>query len=255
MENVSFSHGKNRVLTDIDLTIKKGKIYGLVGPNGSGKTTLLDLLSGRYQPQNGTICFQGQPTSSFSTTKIAKQLAFVPQEFNLGFDFTVFDIVLMGRHPHIPRFSNPSQHDLLLVNNALKKMDMGHLKNRLVTELSGGEKQRVIVARAIAQDTDVLILDEATSNLDIHHTMTIMNVIRKKTDSEQLTVIAAIHDLNLASLFCDELIVLKNGTLYKQGAISELITQELIREVFSVDANIVQDSCKSIPRIFYDLNN
>lgn len=254
MNNVTFSHGKNEIVTDIDLTIEKGRFYGLVGPNGSGKTTLLDLLSGRYQPQNGTVQFHGQPTGSLSSMLLARQLAFVPQEFRLGLEFSVFDVVLMGRHPHIPRFSNPSEHDLFLVEKALKQMDILTLKDRLVTELSGGEKQRVVVARALAQDTEVLILDEATSNLDIHHTLQIMKVIRKKTQAANVTAIAAIHDLNLASSFCDELIVLKRKKIYATGTVSELVTQQLIQDVFSVDAHIIHESSQSAPHIFYDLN-
>ena len=254
MVNVSFSHGKNKILKNIDLTIEKGKFYGLVGPNGSGKTTLLDLLSSHYHPHNGTVHFLGSPTCTFSSTMLARQLALVPQEFSLGFDFRVFDIVLMGRHPHIPRFSNPTEHDLFLVEKALKQMDIVKLKDRLVTELSGGEKQRVIVARALAQDTGVLILDEATSSLDIHHTIKIMKVIKEKTHTADVTAIAAIHDLNLAAAFCDELIVLKNGKLYNKGAVSELVTQKLIKDVFSVEADIVKDPFQTTPRIFYDLN-
>ena len=254
LTNVSFSHGKNKVLSDIDLTIKSGAFYGLVGPNGSGKTTLLDLLSNHYQPQHGTIQLHGNDLCSFSTSVLARHLALVPQEFSLGFDFSVFDVVLMGRHPHIPRFANPTEHDLSMVDKALKQLDILGLKDRLVTELSGGEKQRVVVARALAQDTDVLILDEATSNLDIHHTIRIMKVVRQKTRTANVTVIAAIHDLNLASSFCDELIVLKDSRLFKKGAVSELITPKLIQEVFSVEANIVKDTQQSTPRIFFNLN-
>ncbi len=254
IKNLTFSHGKTEILKGISLTINKGSFYGLVGPNGSGKTTFLDLLSARYQPQNGTIHFHDQPIASFPNTSLAKHLAFVPQEFGLGFDFSVFDIVLMGRHPHIPRFSNPTERDLFIVEKSLKQMDIFKLKNRLVTELSGGEKQRVIVARALAQDTEVLILDEATSNLDINHTLQIMNVLRKKTLSTGATVIAAIHDLNIAASFCDELIILKDGSLYDKGDVSELVTEKLIQDVFSVESSIIRDTPQSSPRIFYNLN-
>lgn len=254
LNNVCFSYGKSQILNDICLNLEKGKIYGLLGPNGSGKTTLLDLLSNRYQPQRGQLFLCGTPFCSFSNTMLARKLALVPQEFNLGFDFTVFDVVLMGRHPHIPRFSNPSEHDLFKVEKALQYLEIEQLKNRLVTELSGGEKQRVVVARALAQDTEVLILDEATSNLDIHHSIQIMKVVREKAQTSDVTVIAAIHDLNLAATFCDELIILKNGEIYNKGAVSDLINQQLIKDVFSVDARIIIDDSQTAPHVFYSLN-
>lgn len=254
VENVTFSHGKHTVLKDIHLNIEKGFFYGLVGPNGSGKTTLLDLLSNHLTPQRGTVQLYGKSTKSYSNNMLAKNVAMVPQEFHLGFDFSVFDIVLMGRHPHIPRFSNPSEYDLHQVENALEQMDILHLKNRLVTKLSGGEKQRVVVARALAQETEVLILDEATSNLDIHHTIEIMKVVKEKTLTTDSTVIAAIHDLNLASSFCDELIILKNGMLFNQGPVSKLINPELIKNVFSIEADIIKGIGDQGPRIFYNLH-
>ncbi len=253
LENVSFSHGDKKILERINLTIEQGKIYGLVGPNGSGKTTLLDLLSRGLQPQTGTIEFHGQSLANYSSIQLSRQLAYVPQEFHLGFDFSVLNVVLMGRHPYIPRFANPTKNDLNLVEQALELMDIVHLKNRLVTELSGGEKQRVIVARALAQNTDVLILDEATSNLDIQHTIRIMKVIRDKTRTHHLTAVTAIHDLNLAAGFCDEIIVLKDKTIFKQGNVTDIISQQLLRHVFSVEADVVNDPAQTTPRIFFDL--
>lgn len=228
----------NAVLKDINLSMATGRFYGLIGPNGSGKTTLLDLLASTVQPDRGTVYFKGKPISAYRRKELARMLAFVPQDFALGFDYSVFDVVLMGRHPHIPRFSNPAARDLNMVEEALALMDISHLQNRAVTDLSGGEKQRVIVARALAQDTQVLILDEATSNLDIRHTIEIMRVIADRVRQKEMTVIAAIHDLNLAAAFCDELVVMKAGSIVTQGPVRTILTGPLIQEVFSVEGHV-----------------
>ena len=254
LKDVSFSHGPQNILSAITLDLEPGRFYGLIGPNGSGKTTLLDLLANHQQPESGTIHFCGVPLAAYSNLALARQVALVPQEFSLDFDFTVFDLVMMGRHPHIPRFSRPTATDLERVDQALEQMDIRPLQDRLVTKLSGGEKQRVIVARALAQETGVLILDEATSSLDIHHTLRIMHVLRQKTDQHNMTVIAAIHDLNLAASFCDELIVLKDRGLYARGPVGQLVNRDLIRDVFAVETRIVHDPTENGPHIFFHLN-
>jgi ABC-type cobalamin/Fe3+-siderophores transport system ATPase subunit len=233
-----YRHGNTTVLEDIDLAMTAGKFYGLIGPNGSGKTTLLDLMASTLKPSRGTVLFQGRPITGYRRQELARMLAFVPQDFALGFDYSVFDVVLMGRHPHIPRFSSPAARDLERVEEALALMDITHLRDRAATNLSGGEKQRVIVARALAQDTPVLILDEATSNLDIRHTIEIMRVVSDRVKQKAMTVVAAIHDLNLAAAFCDELIVVKAGRIVAQGPVRDILTDPLIREVFSVEGHV-----------------
>jgi ABC-type cobalamin/Fe3+-siderophores transport system ATPase subunit len=253
LQEVWFGYKKTQVLENINLTLAKGKFYGLIGPNGSGKTTLLDLLTATTKPDRGVITLKGRPLSTFSRLELARMLALVPQDFILGFDYTVFDIVLMGRHPHIPRFASPSGRDLDLVEEALAVMDIATLRDRVVTDLSGGERQRVVVARALAQDTEVLILDEATSNLDIRHTIEIMKVISNRVATKALTVVAAVHDLNLAAAFCDEIIVLRNGEIICCGPVHKILTDTLIREVFSVDSHVSYHPETLTPRIEYDL--
>jgi ABC-type cobalamin/Fe3+-siderophores transport system ATPase subunit len=248
-----FGYKKDPVLENINLSLSKGNFYGLIGPNGSGKSTLLDLLTATMKPDRGTVLFKDRPVSTYRRPELARMLALVPQDFTLGFDYTVFDVVLMGRHPHIPRFSSPSGKDLDLVEEALVIMDIADLRDRVVTDLSGGEKQRVIVARALAQDTEVLVLDEATSNLDIHHTIEIMQVIYSRVVKKAVTVVAAIHDLNLAAAFCDELIVLQNGKVHSCGPVNDILTDRLVREVFSVESHVYYNSETLIPRIEYDL--
>ncbi|MEK6201560.1 MAG: ABC transporter ATP-binding protein [Desulfobulbaceae bacterium] len=249
-----FAYRAGNVLQDIDLDLAPGQFYGLIGPNGSGKTTLLDLLTATRSLQGGRISFLGKDLDSYSKKELARKIALVPQQFAMGFDFTVADMVLMGRHPHIPRFSNPSQRDLELVEDAMQVMQIQPLRHRLVTDLSGGEKQRVVVARALAQDTEVLVLDEATSNLDIHHTIEIMHVIRKLVRDEGRTVIAAIHDLNLAAAFCDQVIVLNEGRIFSAGTVGKTLTSRLIAEVFQVEAEVQAATPSHPPRIHYTLS-
>ncbi|MBW6521185.1 MAG: ABC transporter ATP-binding protein [Desulfoarculaceae bacterium] len=249
-----FAYRAGNVLQDIDLDLAPGQFYGLIGPNGSGKTTLLDLLTATRSLQSGQISFQGKALDWYSKKELARKIALVPQQFAMGFDFTVADLVLMGRHPHIPRFSNPSARDLELVDRAMRMMQIEPFRRRLITDLSGGEKQRVVVARALAQDTEVLVLDEATSSLDIHHTIEIMHVIRKLVREEGRTVIAAIHDLNLAAAFCDQVIVLKEGRVFSAGTVRETLTSSLIAEVFQVEAEVQAVNSNHPPRIHYTLS-
>jgi iron complex transport system ATP-binding protein len=232
--NGCFAYRSDNVLKDIDLHLAPGRFYGLIGPNGSGKSTLLDLLTATRFVRSGAIHFQGRTIDGYSKKELARKIALVPQQFAMGFDFTVAEVVLMGRYPHIPRFSNPTARDLDLVEDAMAKMQIQSLRHRLITDLSGGEKQRVVVARALAQDTEVLVLDEATANLDIHHTIEIMNVIRRLVHEQGRTVIAAIHDLNLAAAFCDQVIVLQEGRIFKIGAVAEVLTSRLITDVFQI---------------------
>ncbi len=249
----SFSYRDNMVLQNINLQILQGKFYGLIGPNGSGKTTLLDLLMATRELQAGGLQFKGRPLQEYGKETLAKMLALVPQDFTMGFAYNVYDVVLMGRHPHIPRFANPSSDDIAIVEEALQTLDIFHLQHRLVTDLSGGEKQRVVVARALAQETSVLILDEATSSLDIQHTIEIMRVIRGRVLERGATVVAAIHDLNLASAFCDELIVLKDRKIHTMGPVEEVLNRDLLQDVFSVRGHVSYDNRNRAPRVDLEL--
>ena len=251
VENCTFCYSNTDVLNTISFHLFPGKFYGLIGPNGSGKSTLINLLMGTLQPAEGKVYFRRKLLNTFSRRNLAQHLALVPQDIVIGFDFSVYDIVLMGRHPHVPRFCHPSKEDLAIVDRTLKLLDIEYLKERTVTHLSGGERQRVIVARALAQNTSVLMLDEATSNLDIEHTIEILRVLRNRIKTSGNTVIAAIHDLNLAAAFCDELLVLHDKRLYTIGPVQRVLTDTMLKEVFSVNAKVYQS--KQHPRIEYDL--
>lgn len=234
----AFSYRGNQCLQDINLSLNQNTFYGLIGPNGSGKTTLLNLLSGIAKPTQGSISFHGNHIHRYEKRDLAKLLCMVPQSFSMEFEFTVFEVVLMGRHPFINRFANPTTEDLSLVENALNILDIFHLKDRYVTRLSGGERQRVLVARALAQNAEVMILDEATASLDVRHSIDIMTALRHRIKKRGGTVVAAIHDLDLASSFCDKLIVMADGKIHASGSVKSILTSELLRNVFSVEAEV-----------------
>ncbi len=251
IKNCSFRYGDSEILTELTFDLYPGKFYGLIGPNGSGKSTLINLLMGTHLTNSGKIIFKNKPIESYNRRCLAQHLALVPQDISIGFDFSVYDIVLMGRHPHIPRFQQPSGGDLKSVAEAITLLDIEGIKDRPVTHLSGGEKQRVIVARALAQDTEVLMLDEATSSLDIEHTIQILRILRNRVEKTDKTIIAAVHDLNLAAAFCDELLVLKNKSLCHSGPIRSVLTNELLEEVFSVKGKVCYND--EHPRIEYQM--
>ena len=235
---VRFAYSGNPVLSDINLELRRGRCYGILGPNGSGKTTLLDLLAGLLTPEAGAITFKGRRLHSWPKRQLACELALVPQDFMVRFGFSVREVVEMGLHPRLHRFASPSQAEQDRVEQALAATGITHLADRPVTRLSGGEKQRVAVARALAQQPEVLLLDEATSNLDIHHSLEILHLIRARFEQQGMQVVAVMHDLNLAALFCDSLIFLKSGRIVCQGPAEEVLTPINIEAVFGVEAEV-----------------
>ncbi len=243
IQELSFSYGSESCLKHISLQLERGFFYGLIGPNGSGKSTLLDILSGFADPSGGSVLFNGAPIDSYSRSELSLMLSTVPQSFSLNFDYTVSDAVLMGRHPHIKRFALPTRDDLDSVENALKKMAIHHLRHRSVKQLSGGEKQRVMIARSLAQDTAFILLDEVTANLDINHGISIMKTMSRLVEEKQCTIIAALHDLNMAMAFCDRVIVLNNGYLQRYGTVEEVISEDMIKEIYQVQSHIFRTPC------------
>ncbi|RWX48150.1 iron complex transport system ATP-binding protein, partial [Candidatus Electrothrix communis] len=238
LEQVDFSYKDQPVLAGIDLTLSSGKCYGILGPNGSGKTTLLDLLCGLSAADKGEIRYRDILLKRWQARELAKRVALVPQDFQVRFGFSVREVVEMGRHPHLGRFASLTEQGHVLVDAVMEEMGVAGFAARSVTQLSGGEKQRVAVARALVQDPEVLLLDEATSNLDIYHSLAILALIRRRVVEQGLTVVAAIHDLNLAAYFCDELIFLKKGRIICQGPTDEVLRPDVIEEVYGVEAQV-----------------
>jgi len=242
LENVSLARSQRSVLDGISLTIRPGRWFGILGPNGSGKTTLLDLLCGLLEPDSGDLAYRGQPLRQWSRRQLARRVALVPQDFALRFDFSVREAVEMGRHPHLGRLASMTAQDYALADAVMAEMGVAGLAERPVTQLSGGEKQRVATARALVQEPEALLLDEATSNLDIRHSLSILSLLRRRVDEQGLTVVAALHDLNLAGLFCDELLFLKDGQVVCHGETEAVLCPEIIHEVYGVQAQVRQDA-------------
>ncbi|WP_027371607.1 ABC transporter ATP-binding protein [Desulfovermiculus halophilus] len=241
LDRVGFAYAQQPVLEDITLSLHSGCFYGLLGPNGSGKTTLLDLLFGHKRPTQGRITFQGQDIRHSSQRELARHIALVPQSDQINFPFTVQEVVAMGRYPHLSRFQALSAQDLDLVDRVMDQAKIRHLRSRPVTALSGGEKQRVIFARALAQDTPVLLLDEATSNLDIKYGLHLMGLTRDLVHSSGLSVVAVFQDLNLAAAFCHRLIFLRQGRLHTWGRTEDTLTSDTLAQVFEVHAEVRRD--------------
>jgi len=255
LDQVGFGYGDQSVLRDLDLQLEKGHCYGVLGPNGSGKTTLLDLFCGLPVPGTGKLKLCGQSLSGWQPRQLARKVALVPQDFVVRFGFSVREVVEMGRHPHLGRFATLTESDHALVDSVMQEMGVDTLADRPVTRLSGGEKQRVAVARALAQDPEVLLLDEATSNLDIYHSLSILGLIRRRVREQGLTVVAALHDLNLAGFFCDQLIFLKKGRLLYQGTVDEVLHPDVIRKVYGVDARVREDAFSGCSQVSYRISD
>lgn len=237
LDKVSFAHGTKKVLNDLSLNFEAGHFYGIIGPNGCGKTTLIDLLCGHLLPLGGRIQLHGRSLADFAPNELARTIALVPQDFRINFPYTCQEIVMMGRYPHIPRFSRPAPHDRAVVQAVFQKAGLLSFAERYVDQLSGGERQRVVFARSLVQDTPVLLLDEATSNLDMQHSLQMLDLAAQRVSSATL-VISVMQDVNLAALYCDRLVCLADGHVYAHGPLESVLTAETLRSIFQVDARV-----------------
>lgn len=234
-ENINITLEKNNILKGINIEVDNKEVVGIIGPNGSGKSTLLKCIYRVLKPNDGAILLDNVDIKEIPVKESSKRLAVLSQHNNYNFDFTVKDIVLMGRSPHKKFMERDNKEDYDIVNEALKKVDMFEFKDRSFQSLSGGEQQRVILARALAQQPQCLILDEPTNHLDIKYQLQLMRIVK----GLGIEVIAAIHDLNIAAMYCDKIYVLKDGEIIKYGNPKEVLTQKLIKEVYEVDAEVI----------------
>ncbi len=242
IDNLNFSYGETDAAKDICLSVEKGEFVGLIGPNGSGKSTVLKNLYRALVPDSGTVTLDGDDLFSLSHKAAALKLGVVGQENDVAFDFLVEEIVAMGRSPHKKLFEIDNAHDKYIVRHALEHLGMENMAKRNYMHISGGEKQRVLIARVIAQECDFLLLDEPTNHLDISYQLQIFDFVKRLG----VTVLSAIHDLNMAALYCDRIFVLKGGKIALQGKPDEVLTPENIFEVYGVkcDAHIHQTTGK-----------
>ena len=264
--DVTFGYGDSAVLRGVSLDVPAGAFVGIIGPNGSGKTTLLRLLAGSRQPQRGTVSLDGSPLTSFSRGAIARRMAVVPQETHLAFDYSVLEVVLMGRYPYLGAFEIEGPRDLALARQALAATGTLALERRAFNTLSGGEKQRVIIAAALAQVSDslpteggshnetvrspvasgfsrktsILLLDEPTAALDLKYQLETAGLVRELHERHGLTIVMSTHDLNFAAALCDTLVLLRGGRVVKAGPTGEVLTIEAVRELYEVEADVTR---------------
>lgn len=238
--DVSYSINEHAILQDVSLHIPHGQFVGVIGPNGAGKTTLLRLLAGVARPTSGQILLEGRPLQALSDRERARHVAYMSQNPGIGFGFTVWDVVAMGRYPHRRAFTPTQDADRQAIEHALAATDVGRFRERLVTHLSGGERQRVFLARTLAQQPRLLFLDEPTSDLDVRFQLEILTLVRRLQQEKRLTVVMAIHDLTWAARFCDAILALKNGQVAAFGDTATVLTEQLINDVFGVESNIVR---------------
>jgi len=226
------------VIDDVSLDLAEGTAVGILGPNGSGKTTLMRLLSGGLTPQTGVARLDGVDVRSFRPTALARRIAVVPQETSLAFDYTALEIVLMGRYPHLSAFEVEGPHDLAIADAALESTGTRALAERAFRSLSGGEKQRVIIAAALAQSSDILLLDEPTTALDIGYQFEIAALLKQLNADHGTTMVVSTHDLNLAAALCERVVLIKSGGVIAQGPTAETLTAHNIRLLYDVDADV-----------------
>jgi len=235
---VEFAYDSVKALDGVSLTVDRGEFLGLLGPNGSGKTTFLRCLTGALKPKVGAVLLDGREVSSMKAVDIARKVAVVPQDAAVTFDFTVLDVVMMGRHPHLGRLRRESRRDLEVVRRSMELAGVLHLADRSINELSGGERQRVFIARALAQEPRVLLLDEPTTHLDLNHQLEIMDLLERLRVEQGLTVVAVLHDINLAARYCDRLVLMSHGKIRAVGAVEEVLREDVIGEVYGVEVEV-----------------
>jgi len=238
------------VLSRINFRIEKRGLWGIIGPNGSGKTTLLKAMTKILKLRKGEVLFEGKNILKLGFREFAKQVAFVSQSSEIGYNMTIEEFVLLGRIPYRMQFQFlESKHDEEIAEEAMILTDTIRFKNRFIGELSGGERQLAVIARALAQEPRLLLLDEPTAHLDITHQIRVLDLIRRLNRKNGLTVIVVLHDLNLASEYCDKLVLLNNGLIHKVGAPQEVLTYQIIEDVYNTTVVVEKNPISSKPYI------
>jgi iron complex transport system ATP-binding protein len=243
-DHVSFEYGAQEAaarafsLHDVSVSVRRGSLTGLLGPNGCGKTTLLRLMAGVLQPRTGSITLNGRSLDGFSRRELARHIAVVPQETHPAFDYCVLEMALMGRHPHLGAFQLEGPRDIAIAQESLAATGTAHLAHRPYLTLSGGEKQRVVIATALAQMPQVLLLDEPTASLDLAYQLEVTSLLSRLNRERAVTMVLATHDLNLAAALCDSLVLLRSGRVLAQGPTREVLTGTFVQQLYDVEADV-----------------
>jgi iron complex transport system ATP-binding protein len=239
VRDLRVSYGQREVLRGIDLDVAPGEVVGIVGPNGGGKTTLLKAIT-RVVPSRGLVRLGGDDVASLNARELARRVAVVPQDPTLPVGFTALDVVVMGRTPHLRFLEQESAADRRKAQDALAMLGAQALADRAVDELSGGERQNVVIARALVQEAPLLLLDEPTANLDISHQAGIARLLRRLAAERGAGILAALHDLTLASLYCDRLVLIASGEVVAEGAPADVLTVENVRRAYGTDVMVLR---------------
>ena len=249
VQHLSFSYGPRRILEDVTFEVAPGAFCALLGPNGSGKSTLVKAIAGVHRAKSGTVTVEGRETSSLGRRELATVVGYVPQAGDAPFDLTVREAVMLGRTPHFGL--SPRTEDRAKVEDAIARMGLGEIAERSMSELSGGQAQRALIARALAQDTRVLLLDEPTSALDLRYQIETLQLVRQITREEGISALIAIHDLNHAARYCDQIVVLHGGRLVADGSPADALQAPVLRAVYEVDVEVAarEDAVEVRPRV------
>jgi len=249
IDSVSAGYYREDIIKGISLEVNTGDLMGIIGPNGSGKTTLLRLITRVLALRRGRIYFQGQDASQMNLKEFCRQVAFVTQDISTNFPFTVMETVLMGRIPHLKRLQFEARKDMEIAEAALLETSTINLKDKRIDELSAGERQRVIIARALAQEPVLLFLDEPTAHLDIGHQIQILDLLKKLNRCNDLTIVMVLHDLNLASAYCNRIALLDKGSVFKEGSPDDVLTYQNIEIVYKTVVLVDKNKITGKPNI------
>ena len=251
IKDLNYSYGENQVLNDVSFTVSANEFIGIIGPNGAGKSTLLKLLDGIFPDRGDHIFLNGSPLGSIPRRNLARIIAYLPQETEMAFDFSVREVVRMGRFPYLQGIQIYTAWDETVVTDCMHLLDIHKFRDRSFRELSGGEKQRVLIASALAQEPAILLLDEPTSALDLHHQIEIYQILKGLQQDRDITVIVVTHDINLAAQFCERMILMDLGRIVRDGPPDQVLQFKILQEIFGVkvyiDINPMTDSLYILP--------
>ena len=250
-EGITLGYGKTPVLRDVTFGVPGGSVFGIIGPNGAGKTTLFKALSRLVKPWKGMVSYRGTDIGGIPRRQFARKVAVIPQFRSVPPPFTVSEFVSMGRYPHVGRLSRQGREDERIVAEAMEFLDVAGFGHKLVSSLSGGEMQRVFLAQGLAQGPELILMDEPTAHLDIGQKIRALDLMKSLSRGGRLTTLVILHDLNLAGMYCDRLIMMHRGVIHAEGTPEEVLTGKHIAEVYGMPVRVGLDAATSKPHIFF----